>query len=133
MTAGGVIALVDPATLVSPTDVINNAARIYAGYLASRNLALAAALLAAMMLRARGALGSLMMLTAFIQIGDAVIDCAEGRWSIVPGGCGSGRAVYPGRGASLRLSLLERGRVEAIAIAAKQQCYAHAPAGRRGQ
>jgi hypothetical protein len=85
MTAGGVIALVDPATLVSPTDVINNAARIYAGYLASRNLALAAALLAAMMLRARGALGSPMMLTAFIQIGDAVIDCAEGRWSIVPG------------------------------------------------
>jgi hypothetical protein len=85
MAAGGVIALVHPVMLVSPQDEINGAVRIYAGYLASRNLVLAAMLLATLSLRARGALGHLMMLTAFIQIADACIDCVEGRWPIVPG------------------------------------------------
>lgn len=85
MAAGGVIAIAHPAMLVSPQDQINGAARIYAGYLASRNLALAAMLVVAMSLRARGALGNLMVLTAFIQVADAVIDGAEGRWPVVPG------------------------------------------------
>jgi hypothetical protein len=85
IAAGGVIALVDPAMLVSPHDQINGAVRIYAGYLASRNLALAAMLLATMFMGARAALGNLMLLIAFIQIVDACIDCAEGRWPIVPG------------------------------------------------
>jgi len=42
-------------------------------------------LLAAMSLPARGTLNTLMLLTAFIQVLDAGIDCVEGRWVIVPG------------------------------------------------
>ncbi len=85
MAAGGVIALVHPAMLVLPSDEINGAVRIYAGYLASRNLTLAIMLLVAMTVRARPALSQLMLLTAFIQIADACIDSVEGRWVIVPG------------------------------------------------
>jgi hypothetical protein len=85
MAVGGVIALVRPGMLVSPHDEINGAVRVYAGYLVSRNLALATMLLAMLTLRARGALGNLMVLTAFIQFLDAGIDCMEGRWAVVPG------------------------------------------------
>ena len=85
MAAGGLIALLHPAMLVSPHDQINGAVHIYAGYLASRNLALAILLITAMGLRARGMLNTLMLLTAFIQLLDAVVDCMEGRWIVVPG------------------------------------------------
>jgi hypothetical protein len=85
MAAGGVIALVHPVMLVSPHDEINGAVRFYAGYLASRNLVLAAMLLAMLTLRARNALSHFMVLTAFIQVIDACIDCVEGRWAVVPG------------------------------------------------
>jgi hypothetical protein len=85
MATGGVIALVHPAMLVPPNDEINHAVHIYAGYLASRNLALAIMLLAMLGLRARDALSTLMVLTAVIQLLDACIDCTEGRWAIVPG------------------------------------------------
>ena len=45
MAAGGIIALVNPAMLVSSTRTqINGAVHIYAGYLASRNLCIAALL-----------------------------------------------------------------------------------------
>jgi hypothetical protein len=82
---GAVVALVHPAMLVSPHDEINGAVHIYAGYLASRNLALAIMLLLLLSLRARRALGNLMVLVALIQLVDACMDCAEGRWMIVPG------------------------------------------------
>jgi hypothetical protein len=85
MAAGGVIALVRPGMLVSPHDEINGAVRVYAGYLVSRNLAMATMLFAMLTLRARGALSNLMVLTAFIQFLDAGIDCMEGRWAVVPG------------------------------------------------
>jgi hypothetical protein len=85
MATGGVIALVRPGMLVSPHDDINGAVHIYAGYLVSRNLALATMLLAMLALRARGALGNLMVLTAFIQVLDACLDCLEGRWAVLPG------------------------------------------------
>lgn len=85
MLAGGVIAIVRPAMLVSPHDEINGAVHIYAGYLASRNIALVLMLLVMLSLRARIALSNLMVLTAFIQLLDAGIDCLEGRWPIVPG------------------------------------------------
>ncbi len=85
MLAGGVIAVVRPVMLVSPHDEINGAVHIYAGYLASRNIALAVLLLMMLSLRARIALSNLMVLTAFIQLLDAGIDCVEGRWPIVPG------------------------------------------------
>jgi len=85
MGAGAVIALVRPAMLVAPNAEINAAVRVYAGYLVSRNLALAAMLIAMLAARARSVLSSLMVLTAFIQLFDAGMDALEGRWPIVPG------------------------------------------------
>jgi hypothetical protein len=85
MAAGGVIALVNPAMLVSPQDQINGAVHIYAGYLASRNLCIAGLLLILLAMRKARALGNLLVLTAFIQLADAILDAVEGRWPIVPG------------------------------------------------
>ncbi len=82
---GAILALVHPAMLVSPHDEINAAVHVYAGYLTARNGALAFMLLVLLGLRARRALGNLMVLVALIQILDACIDCFEGRWMIVPG------------------------------------------------
>jgi hypothetical protein len=85
MAAGGIIALLRPAMLVSPGAEINSATQVYAGYLVSRNLALAAMILVMLALRVRSLLRSLMVLTAFIQLLDAGMDCMEGRWALVPG------------------------------------------------
>ena len=85
MATGALLALFHPVLLVSPHDQINAAVHIYAGYFASRNLGLALMLVVAMSLRARGMLHTLMLLTAFIQVLDAGLDCVEGRWVIVPG------------------------------------------------
>jgi hypothetical protein len=85
MALGGVIALVNPAMLVSPHDQINGAVHIYAGYLASRNLCIAALLLVLVAMRKTRALGNLLVLTASIQLADAILDAVEGRWPIVPG------------------------------------------------
>ncbi len=85
MIAGAVIALVHPAMLVSADAQINSAVRVYAGYLVSRNLALAVMLLVMLGMRARSVLSSLMVLTAIVQILDAGMDALEGRWTIVPG------------------------------------------------
>jgi hypothetical protein len=85
MAAGGVIALVHPAMLVSANAEMNVAARVYAGYLVSRNLALAGMLLVMLAMGARSVLSSLMVLTAFIQLLDAGMDSMEGRWTLVPG------------------------------------------------
>jgi hypothetical protein len=85
MAAGGVIALVHPAMLVSAHAEINLASRVYAGYLVSRNLALAGMLLVTLAVGARVVLSSLMVLTAFIQLLDAGMDLIEGRWTLLPG------------------------------------------------
>jgi hypothetical protein len=85
MAVGAVLALVHPAMLVSPHDEINGAVHIYAGYLASRNLAMAILLIVLLSLSAKRALSNLMVLVALIQLLDACIDCAEARWPIVPG------------------------------------------------
>ncbi|HEY2547539.1 MAG TPA: hypothetical protein VGI46_15825 [Candidatus Acidoferrum sp.] len=85
MAAGALIAVLNPAMLVSPHDEINAAVRIYAGYLFSRNAALAVLLVAALLFRAKSMLNTLILLTAFIQLLDAAVDCIEGRWVIVPG------------------------------------------------
>ena len=82
---GGVLALVHPASLVSAHDEINGAVHIYAGYLASRNLAIALLLIALLSLGARRALSQLLVLVALIQLLDACIDCWEGRWMLLPG------------------------------------------------
>jgi hypothetical protein len=85
MATGAVLALIHPAMLVSSRDQINGAVHIYAGYLASRNMALAIMLLALLSLSAKRALSNLMFLVALVQLLDACIDCAEARWPIVPG------------------------------------------------
>jgi len=85
MATGAVLALVHPATLVSPHDQINSAVRVYAGYLTVRNGALAVMLIVLLAIRARRALGNLMVLVALIQILDAVMDSFEARWTLVPG------------------------------------------------
>jgi hypothetical protein len=83
--AGALIGLLRPGLLVAPHAEINEAVRIYAGYLFSRNFALAIMLLGAMVLRARGTLNSLMVLAAFVQLLDGGVDILSGRWRIVPG------------------------------------------------
>jgi hypothetical protein len=85
MAAGALIALLNPSMLVSPHDEINAAVHVYAGYLFSRNAALATLLVISMIVRARGILNILVLLTASIQLLDAGVDCMEGRWVIVPG------------------------------------------------
>lgn len=85
MGTGAIIALVRPAMLVAPGAEITAAVRVYAGYLVSRNLVLALMLLAMLALRARRALGTLMVLTGFIQLFDAGLDVTEGRLAIAPG------------------------------------------------
>jgi hypothetical protein len=85
MATGALIALLNPAMLVSPHDEINAAVRIYAGYLFSRNAGLAILLVGSLVARAKGVLNTLVLLAAFIQLLDAIVDCVEGRWTIVPG------------------------------------------------
>jgi hypothetical protein len=84
LAAGAIIALAHPILLASRQDQINPATRVYAGYLASRNMALALTLLATLILRARRTLNILVLLTALIQLFDIAMDFAEGRWPVVP-------------------------------------------------
>ena len=85
LTAGAFISLLDSALLVSPHAEINPAVRVYASYTFSRDLALAIMLVIAIFLRARTILNSLMLLVGFIQILDAITDCVDHRWALVPG------------------------------------------------
>jgi len=85
MALGGVIALANPSMLMAPHDEITNGVKIYAGYVAARNLVLGLFLPLLLALRARRALGSMMVLVGLIQILDLIMDCVENRWAIVPG------------------------------------------------
>lgn len=90
MVIGAIVALVNPAILVGKGEHIDSAARIYAGYLASRNLAIAAMLLGTLIasIQSAGSIGGLriiMLLTAGVQMLDPGIDCIEGRWVVAPG------------------------------------------------
>jgi hypothetical protein len=85
MIVGGLLALIRPEMLLSPHQEVTQAVRIYAGYLASRNLALGVMLLAILGLRASRALHGFMILFALIQFLDISMDCTEARWTIVPG------------------------------------------------
>jgi hypothetical protein len=110
MIMGGLIALLQPSRLVSAHDEITGAVRVYAGYFAARALVLAIFLLVALILRARGMLNTLMLLTAFIQVADAVLDCLEGRWIVLPGVFVVGLLFFVG---SARLSGHPFWRIEA--------------------
>jgi hypothetical protein len=85
LTAGALIALFHPVMLVSAHDEINGAVHIYAGYLASRNLAIAVMLLAALGLAAKRLLNNLLLLVSLVQLLDAVVDIVEGRWPVATG------------------------------------------------
>jgi uncharacterized membrane protein YedE/YeeE len=64
---------------------MNQAARVYAHYLVARNLAVAIVLGILLAMRARRLLAGLLVLTALIQLLDAGLDAATGRWALVPG------------------------------------------------
>jgi hypothetical protein len=85
LVVGAFLALVHPGMLVSPHDEINGAVHIYAGYFASRNAALAIMLVLLLSIGAKQALKNMMVLVALIQLLDACMDLAEGRWMLVPG------------------------------------------------
>jgi hypothetical protein len=82
--AGGILALLHPETLLEPGQHMNSAAHLYAGYLVSRNLALAAMLLVMLALQARQVLAGVMVLTALAQAIDGVTDISTARASLVP-------------------------------------------------
>jgi hypothetical protein len=108
MIAGGLIALLRPEMLLPPHQEITQAVHVYAGYLVSRNLALGLMLLAALSPRARGSLSTLMVLYASIQFLDAVTDCVEARWAVVPGDRAPVSAVSHRRRSSIGISIPER-------------------------
>lgn len=83
LATGAVIALVNPAMLAAGE--INGSVHVYAGYLAARNLALALLLVVTLGMGARRPLSTLMVLTAVIQLFDAIMNCIEGRWPLIPG------------------------------------------------
>ena len=83
--AGGIVAQVRPTLLLSAGERMSAAADVYAGYLVSRNLALAVMLVATLLVRARRTLAGLMVLTALIQVIDAIVDATGGRSTLVPG------------------------------------------------
>lgn len=110
LAVGGLIALFRPAMLASPHDEINMAVHVYAGYMASRNLGLAAMLIAALSLRNRAMLNTVMLFAGLVQLLDAGIDCVEGRWIVVPGVIILGVLFFV---ASARLSTHPFWRIEA--------------------
>jgi hypothetical protein len=85
LITGALIALFHPVMLVSPRDEINGAVHIYAGYLASRNLAMAIMLLAALGFAAKRLLNNLLLLVSLVQFLDALIDVVEGRLPVAIG------------------------------------------------
>ena len=84
MIVGAIIALIDPALLVGGGGQTNETANVYASYFVSRNLVVGIFLSAAIVVRASGPLRTMLLLTAAIQLSDAVLDCFERRWSVVP-------------------------------------------------
>ena len=84
LIAGALISLLHPILLVSPHDEINPAVRVFAAYTFSRDLGLAIVLVTALLLRARATLNGMLLLTGFIQVLDALTDCLDHRWAIVP-------------------------------------------------
>jgi hypothetical protein len=79
---GGILALVRPEILAGAS--MNQAAYVYASYLVSRDLALAAMLLATLVLRSYRVLTGLMLLTVLTQMIDAIVDATTGRASLLP-------------------------------------------------
>ena len=84
LAVGAVLAVVKPSMLLGPAEPVTSGVRVYAGYLFSRNLSLAMLLIAALTRRWRKNLSGMIALYALIQLLDAVMDCVEGRWAVLP-------------------------------------------------
>lgn len=82
--AGAVISIATPTLLTSSHAAMNPAARVYAGYTFSRDLAIAVFLLALLAIRARRALAQVVSLVGLIQLIDAAVDACTGRLPLVP-------------------------------------------------
>ncbi len=85
MALGALIALLKPGMLVGPAAKLDSSTNVYAGYLVSRNLAIAIMLVGLLALSARRALAGVLVLAALVQLIDAAIDCFEARWAVAPG------------------------------------------------
>jgi hypothetical protein len=83
--AGGAIAAIHPTLLTPPHTPMNAAARVYAGYTLSRDLAIAVALLVLLACRARRGLAGMLLFVALIQIIDIAVDAVSGRLALLPG------------------------------------------------
>ncbi len=81
---GAVIDKVDPAFLTNSSPM-TSAVLVYADYTFARNLPLAVMLLLLLALRARRMLAGFMVLTACIQIVDALDDLIRGAFLLAPG------------------------------------------------
>ncbi len=84
LVAGAVIAAVHPSMLAGPNEPVTWGLRVMAGYVVARNGALGLLLLAALWMRQRAALQTLLLLYGAVQLLDAGMDAVEGRWAIVP-------------------------------------------------
>lgn len=85
LSAGAVLALVQPSLLLAPDDQVTHGVRVYGDYLFSRNLAVAVLLAVCLAVRARPVLAVLLALTALIQLFDVVLDASTARWALIPG------------------------------------------------
>jgi len=82
--ASTVLAAVDPALVVSSHAQITDPTRVYAGYLSSRDAAIAIALIVALALRRHRLLGAALAWAALTQFLD-VAGAVTGRWALPPG------------------------------------------------
>lgn len=82
---GAVIAVAKPGAMLPAGEHMTSAARLYAGYLVSRDLSVAVVLIAFALIRARQGLAAALVLSASTQVFDIVIDASSGRAALVPG------------------------------------------------
>jgi hypothetical protein len=84
LLVGALLAILRPSMLLAHGEPITSGVRVYSGYLFSRNLALGILLLAALAPAFRSNLPGMIALYTLIQALDAIVDCFEGRWSVLP-------------------------------------------------
>jgi hypothetical protein len=82
---GAVVALADPALLVGSGAHVGSAARVHAGYIFSRDLAISVALAGLLLVRATRLLAGALLLAGVVQVLDVLVDVATARFALVPG------------------------------------------------
>jgi hypothetical protein len=84
LATGAVISAVNPGLLGTASDPVTTTVRVFADYVVARNGVLALVLVLLLGFRAVHGLVIALLLVALIQIGDAVLDTAQGRLEILP-------------------------------------------------